>query len=323
MTHDRSSVSAVAIGRNEGDRLVQCLASLKDEAAHVVYVDSGSTDGSVEVARSAGAEVVELDLSIPFTAARARNAGVARLKEIKPDVAYIQLLDSDCEIVPGWMELGRQTLENASEIAVVCGRRREKFPDATMWNGMIDREWAAAPGDVKACGGDALMRRDALDQVGGYSETMIAGEEPEMCFRMRQKGWKIHRLDAEMTRHDAALTKFSQWWQRSRRTGHTWAEGAALHGKSPERYLVAQLRRTMIWGMGIPGLAILGAVLISPWALLVLLAWPLQAVRLGLKGMPWVDAIFLTIGKLAEAQGVLGYWKGRISGQRRTLIEYK
>jgi len=321
---DSAPVAAIAIGRNEGARLVRSLASLAGQASPIVYVDSGSTDGSLEAARAAGAEIVDLDLSRPFTAARARNAGFARLREVAPEVAFVQFLDGDCEIADGWLDQAQQALAGTPDIAVVCGRRREKFPDASLWNRMIDREWAAArPGEVKACGGDAMMRVSAFEDVGGFDITLIAGEEPELCYRMRQKGWRILRLDAEMTRHDAALTRFAQFWQRARRTGHTYAEGAAMYGRGPERYRVAELRRALLWGAGVPLVAGFGALFLSPWALLLLLAWPAQMLRMRLRGAQWEEAVFLTIGKLAEVQGIVGYWRGRLTGQRRALIEYK
>lgn len=316
-------VGAVAIGRNEGDRLIRSLTSLKGKIDHVVYVDSGSTDASVERAREMGIEVVELDLSIPFTAARARNAGFGRLCEIAPDVEFVQFLDGDCELVDGWKEAALASFAAEPDLAVVCGRRRERFPEATMWNRIIDAEWDSPIGEARACGGDALMRRAALDQVNGYREDLIAGEEPEMCFRMREKGWRIRRIDAEMTLHDADMTRMSQWWQRCRRAGHTWAEGVAIHGASEERYRVGELRRTLIWGALIPVVALLGALLVTPWALLLVLAWPVQILRLKLHGLPWDRATFLTLGKFPEAQGVFGYWIGRALNRERTLIEYK
>lgn len=316
-------VAAVAIGRNEGERLKRCLASLVGRAYPVVYVDSGSTDGSVEAARAAGAEVVELDLSIPFTAARARNAGLARVAELDPDGVFVQFLDGDCELDPGWIGTARAALEADNRLAVVCGRRRERFPEATRWNRMIDIEWDTPVGSAIACGGDALMRRAALAEVGGYRETLIAGEEPEMCFRMRAKGWKIARIDAEMTLHDAALTRFGQWWQRNRRAGHAFAEASALHGASLERFRVAETRRALVWGLVLP-LVILALVLfVSPWALLLALIWPAQVLRLVLMGFDTERAVFLTLGKFAEAQGVLSYWFNRLTGRQRRLIEYK
>ena len=322
MTVVPKDVAAIAIGRNEGERLKCCLASLT-QFPIVVYVDSGSTDGSVEAARTAGAEVVELDMSVPFTAARARNTGLAHLKDIAPHVEYVQFLDGDCELANGWSEAACAAIAAEQDLAIVCGRRREKFPEASIWNRMIDREWDTPVGEAEDCGGDALIRRAALDEVAGYRETLIAGEEPEMCYRLRQKGWRVRRIDVEMTLHDAALTRFGQWWQRCRRAGHAYAEGAALHGGGRERFRVPEVRRSLLWGLVLPLVAFGGAVLWSPWTLLLLLGWPLQMLRLGTKGFGWDDAIFLTLGKLPETQGILDYWWNRVRGRNRGLIEYK
>lgn len=318
------SVGAIAIGRNEGGRLVRCLASLKAAGADpIVYVDSGSNDGSVEAAKGAGAYVLELDMTIPFTAARARNEGLALLEHHDPEGTLVQFVDGDCELREGWLEAAKAALGAADDIAVVCGRRRERFPEETLWNRLIDFEWDTPVGEAASCGGDALMRRAALSDVGGYRNDLIAGEEPEMCFRMRAQGWRILRIDAEMTWHDAAMTRFGQWWKRNKRAGHAFAENATLHGKSEERFRVAQTRSVLIWGAAVPGLALLGAVLISPWAILLLLALPLQALRMAARGMALDRAWFITIGKLAEAQGALGFFWGRLTNKRSAIIEYK
>src|SRR5262245_39089288 len=120
-------IGVVAIGRNEGERLRRCLASAAG-AARLVYVDSGSSDGSVALARSLSAEVVELDPHRPFTAARARNEGFARLRAIAPAFEYVQFVDGDCELLPGWIETAAAFLDAHREVAVACGRRRERFP---------------------------------------------------------------------------------------------------------------------------------------------------------------------------------------------------
>lgn len=320
----QGSIDAVVIGRNEGARLIACLASLRGQVRQVVYVDSGSADGSVAAARAAGARVVALDMARPFTAARARNAGLEVLAEDPPD--FVQLLDGDCVLDPGWIAKARAWLDQHPDLAVVCGRRRERFPEVSVWNRLADAEWNTPPGAAKACGGDALMRYAPLCAVGGYREDLIAGEEPELCLRLARAGWGIWRLDAEMTLHDAAMTRFSQWWQRTRRAGHAFAEGAALHGAGPERHWVAETRRALLWGAVLPAVAVLGA-LIHPAALALMLAWPLQALRLarrwGGDRVAWERAVFTVLGKLPEALGVLGYWTGRLRGRRAGLIEYK
>lgn len=315
-------ISAVVIGRNEGERLRACLISLRSHVEHLIYVDSGSSDGSVELARDLGAEIVTLDLQQPFTAARARNAGLARLTALAAtEDGLVQFVDGDCAVDPDWIPTATAFLTQHPDVAVVCGRRRERFPEATVYNRLCDSEWDTPIGETKACGGDALMRRRALAQAGGYNDSLIAGEEPELCLRLRRRDWKIWRLDAEMTLHDAQMTRFSQWWRRSRRAGHAFAEGAALHGAPPERHWVAETRRAVIWGGGLP-LLILIASLISPWALLGALIYPAQFLRLALR-MGWGAAGFSVLGKFAECVGVAEYWLNRLQGKRRSILEYK
>lgn len=319
-------IAAIAIGRNEGARLVQCLDSLQGQVGRIVYVDSGSTDGSVEMARARGAEVVALDMTRPFTAARARNAGLAQLHQ--GDVPeFVQLVDGDCEVRDGWIGKAAAFLQENPNVAVVCGRRRERFPEASIYNAHCDREWNTPVGEAKACGGDALMRIAALEEVDGYDPTLIAGEEPEMCVRLRAKGWKIWRLDAEMTLHDAAMTRFGQFWKRARRAGHAYAEGAWMHGTSPERHSVTETRRAILWGAALPSLFVVLALGLSPWFLLGFAIYPAQVLRLARRGggdrAAWQEAALLTLAKFAEAAGVVEFHLRRLTGKRGKLIEYK
>jgi GT2 family glycosyltransferase len=316
-----TAVAAIVIGRNEGKRLVRCLKALEGLASPLIYVDSGSTDGSVEVAQSAGAEVVELDMTRPFTAARARNAGLAKLGENAP--AFVQVIDGDCEIRQEWLPAATRFLDAHPEVAAVAGRLRETDAQATIWNRLADAEWETPCGEVRAIGGIGLLRRAAIADVGGYREDLIAGEEPELCLRLRHAGWLIWRLPDEMAWHDIAMTRFGQWWKRTKRGGHAFAESAALHGSGPEPFRVRELRSALFWGAGVPVAAAVGTLLFSPWALLVLAAWPLQVLRLAIRGMPLYRAFFLTLGKIPEAQGAIEFFLGRLSGRRQRLIDYK
>ena len=314
---------AVIIGRNEGARLVACLAAARAAGLEpLVYVDSGSTDDSLAAARAAGAEVVLLDSAAPFTAARARNAGLVRLVGRPAPPPYVQFIDGDCSLREGWIATATAFLDAHPGVAAACGRRRERFPEASLYNALIDREWETPTGEARACGGDVLMRLTAIEAVGRYNPDLIAGEEPELCVRLRHAGWTIWRLDAEMTWHDAAMTRFGQWWNRSRRAGHAFAEGAAMHGAAPERHYVPQLLRTLIWGLALPLVILLG-LLVTPWAGALALLWPIKILRLIARGHPPAQALFLTLGNFAESAGVLTYLGKRLTGTRSQLIEYK
>ena len=222
----------VAIGRNEGERLRWCLKSVPAGIA-VVYVDSGSTDGSAQWARDRGTDVIELDMNVAFTAARARNAGFRRLKELAPGLLYVQFVDGDCKLEENWLDHAASFLKSHDNVGVVCGRRRERFPEKSVYNWLCDREWERPTGEVQACGGDAMMRISAFEAVGGYRDDLIAGEEPELCVRLRGAGWRIFQLERPMTLHDAAMTRIGQWWRRNQRSGYAFAQGAYLHGRCP------------------------------------------------------------------------------------------
>jgi exopolysaccharide biosynthesis WecB/TagA/CpsF family protein len=325
-----SRVGLVAIGRNEGQRLRQCLLSVIDRVDRIVYVDSGSTDGSVELARSLGVHVVELDLSIPFTAARARNTGWQRLLELDPTIDLVQFVDGDCEVVDGWLSQAQEVLDRDPGVVVVCGRRRERFPSATVYNRICDIEWNTPIGEAKACGGDALIRVSALQQVGGYNPNLIAGEEPEMCVRLRQQGGRILRLDAEMTLHDAQMTRFGQWWKRSVRAGHAFAEGAWMHGAPPEKHWVKDSRSIWLWGLIIPVLILATAWVTKGLSLVLLLLYPLMGYKIyrylkktGLSSrLARLYAFFCIIGKFPQVQGQLQFLLNKLFRKQAKLIEY-
>jgi len=318
-------IGVVAIGRNEGERLVACLKSARGAAGRVVYVDSGSTDGSLDAAAALGAETVSLDLSTPFTAARARNAGYRRLKEIAaPD--YVQFIDGDCELAAGWIETAAAFLDDAPGAAAACGRRREKFPERTIYNRLCDREWDTPAGEALSCGGDVLIRARAFDAVGGYRDGLIAGEEPELCVRLRAAGWRIHRLDAEMTRHDIAMTSLGQWMKRASRAGHAYAEVSHLHRGEPENIWTRETLRALAWA-GLAPVSLAAGALAHPLGFALLLAYPLQVARIALRGggapVDWADGFLSVTGKFAEAKGAMGYHLNRLTGRKAGIIEYK
>lgn len=327
MTKARVRVGYVAIGRNEGERLVRCLQSLPRQSGAVVYVDSGSTDASVAAAQALKVDVVALDMAEPFTAARARNAGFLRLVEIAPDADYVQFIDGDCELADGWAAAALKAFAGDRRRAIVVGRCREKRREASLYNRLCDIEWDRPPGETEACGGIFMVERAAFEKVGGFNAAVIAGEEPELCIRLRARGRTIFRVSDPMCAHDAAMTRFSQWWKRSVRSGHAFAQVGALH----RGYFRRERRRALLWGLALPA----GAILLAPFtfglSLLAFALYPLAIIRLRFnlkkKGLAAKDAgdyaLFLTIAKFAEALGVVRYWRGRLAGRKPVIIEYK
>ncbi|MDB9505080.1 glycosyltransferase [Spirulina major CS-329] len=330
-----SRIGVVTIGRNEGDRLIRCLQSLRDrlpDDVPIVYVDSGSTDDSMARAAALGVRTIALDLSIPFTAARSRNTGFDRLLETDPNLDYVQFLDGDCELMAGWIEAAIAHLDANPDCAIVCGRRRERFPDASPYNRLADMEWNTPVGPAPACGGDSLARVKALQGVNGFNPRLICGEEPEMCIRLRQQDWTIFRLDADMTLHDAAMTQFKQFWKRSVRGGWAVAEGYVMYGQPPEQYMQRQYKSGWLWGIVVPLLGLLLAWPTRGLSLLLWLGYPYLIWRVyryrrqSFRDRPTharLYAFYTVLSKLPQAIGQLQYWLTQWRGKQATLIEYK
>jgi GT2 family glycosyltransferase len=347
-----SDVGIVAIGRNEGERLRACLTSAVAAGAPIVYVDSGSSDDSVAIAEGLGVRVVHLDPAGGFTAGKARNLGAAALAEDGPP-EFIQFIDGDCELAPGWLAAARATLIADPRIGVVAGRRRERFPEASIFNRVCDMEWHTPLGDVRTIGGDALYRAEAFAAVGGFDPSFICGEEPELCFRLHVAGWRVVRIGDEMALHDAAITRWSQWRKRTERSGWAYAEGRATYGATPEAYDVPafrsqsrEYRSLVIWGCVYP-LALLAALLLT--ALLAATGSPLWPAALGLlalglavglvmarriarhrldqlgdpPGHARLYGLMTMLGKPFQFLGARTYARTKARGETARIIEYK
>jgi glycosyltransferase involved in cell wall biosynthesis len=318
---------AVVIGRNEGQRLITCLRSVS-KAAMVVYVDSDSTDESVQAAHDLSADVVELDLGIPFTAALARNTGFNHLLAVMPDLSYVQFVDGDCELAPEWPDAAITFLERRADVAAVCGRLRERFPDRSIYNWLCDKEWDRPTGEVRAFSGNVMLRVEALKRVGGYREEVIAAEEDELCVRLRQTNCRIWRLANEMALHDAAMMQFGQWWRMTRRAGYAFAQGTHLHGAPPERHFVREARRAMAWGLLLPVGATITTIAFQHLGWLLWFAYPMQLARLSFKNRGSLPdrmrlALFQLLARFPEGLGLMTFWRDQLFDRRPQLIEHK
>jgi GT2 family glycosyltransferase len=321
-------VGTVAIGRNEGQRLIDCLQSLRNLELPIVYVDSGSSDGSQAAAQALGADVVALDMSRAFTAARARNVGFYRLCQIHPDVEFVQFIDGDCALNPSWIPAALACAKNDATLAVLFGRLRERHPSASIYNRLCEMEWDIPLGLTSHCGGIALMRREAFVKVGGFNDRLIAGEEPELCFRLQKTGWSIRHIDTEMALHDAAMSRPGQWLKRAVRGGHAFAEGAWLH--RAEGLWRRECLSISFWALILPAVAAAAAYFTYGASMLLLLAYPLLMLRILMARSrrssvrhSALYAFACVVGKFPQAFGVLTFHWNRVRGRQSGLIEYK
>ena len=327
-------VSVVVIGRNEGQRLAACLKSIQDIVnpggdIELIYVDSNSQDGSPELAETLGATVLRVKPQRP-SAAIGRNAGWRAATA--PTLLF---LDGDTLLHPEFLQHALQAMEDPA-VAVVWGHRREMYPEQSLYNRVLDLDWIYPPGISDFCGGDALMRRSVLEQVGGFSEDLIAGEEPELCQRIRAQGYIILHIDQPMTRHDLAMTRFQAYWKRALRAGHAYSDVAQRMKATAFPLWVRECKRNALHA-AILIMMLLGAVTLSVITgdLLPLLGLVLGYTFLILRSAykaRWKSAPPLTLllyglhshfQQIPIARGQLSYWYHRFRKQQQGLIEYK
>lgn len=267
-------VAAVVIGRNEAANLRTCLDSVAGRVGWTVYVDSGSRDGSPQLACEAGVDVVELDPTLPFSVARARNEGLSCVTRRAPQVELVQFVDGDSEMAPPWLERAAAALAQRPRVAVVFGGLRERFPRRSLYERLYQLDWDPRIDEGESCGGMAMMRVSALREVGPFHPDLCGFEDHELCFRLRQAGWQIQRLDGEMAIHEAGPLRFSDWWRRGVRTGHARAHEAALHRGSEARFSVRECRSIWFWGLLLPSLALAAWPASGGLSALLLAAYP-------------------------------------------------
>ena len=333
ITNSNEHLGFVVIGRNEGKRLKKGLLAIQSlcPQAPIVYVDSGSDDDSVTFAASLNILIVELNMSVPFTAARARNAGFEKLMQMHQELSYVQFMDGDCELLSGWVDVAIAELEKNEEIGIVSGRRTERFPEASIYNELIDIEWNTPIGETLAVLGDMCVKVKIFKKIDGFDETIIAAEDDDFCLRARKAGYKTYRLDAAMSMHDANILHISQWYKRAKRGGHGYANIYHLHGQSPLNYFQRQIQSVLFWGFLIPLVFLLSIYFLPLLAISIFITYVFFIIKTILgrlnRGTPFKTSLYygflIYTGKTPEFIGILQYCKNHLLSRKHQLIEYK
>lgn len=327
------AIGIVVIGRNEGQRLSLSLQSMQQSKCPIVYVDSGSSDNSLEIAKPLVSCLHQLDSSTPFSAARARNEGFDKITTLFPTLQYIQFVDGDCVLYAGWLDAAKAAFAVDAKRAAVIGHLQELNPDASIYNRMCAMEWRSPAGDLNnygALGGISMMRVDVFKQLGGFKANVIAGEDSEFGVRLSLAGYKVTKIDYFMAIHDANMTTFQQWWKRAVRGGHAIGQRADLNGNTLAKDCVKERKSTLVWGVFLPSLALLLLMFARPWALLILFAYLFLAIKVYRyrrnQGESPRDALtyaqFMPLVKIANGVGLLKFYMNKFK-QSYEIIEYK
>ncbi len=310
-------VSYVVIGLNEGDHLDACFASIRGSeldgvAYEIIYADGGSDDASVEIAQGAGCDQV-LVAPKRRSAAENRNAGARAARG-----QFIQFLDGDMRIFPEWVKHALGVLTGREDVAAVFGDLREVR--TSLLYRILELDWIQGAGEVPFCGGAAMFRRTAFWEAGGFPEDVAFGEEPLLCWRIRNcLGKKIVKLLEPMAYHDLAFRGFRDYWRRCVRSGIAFAEVSQRCRGTCDPFWVREVRSNYFWSVAILAAFLVFVVAPVQARIVVLFGGAavlgrkvLQIVR---KGYPWSIALgyaFHTyFAKLAVSYGQVVWYLTR------------
>lgn len=310
-------VGIVIIGRNEGAKLEEVFGAVKHANCPIIYVDSDSSDNSLQIAKSQGIETLSLQGVPNLNASKARNAGYRKLIEKHPSLQFIQFLDGDCTLINGWVSEALNLIQQRIDVAIICGTLAEKNHHISNYKLLSSLEWKAPIGEVLFTGGNFLIRKSSFEQVGQWDEDIIAAEDNVICHKIRQAGWKILRANVKMAVHDSSIVNFYSFWNRCVRTGYAFAQVASKFGHENHNMFTREVRSTIIFG-GIIPLLILVCLFWNPWISLALLsAYLALFVKIYIK-LPgdWsqseslIYAASCVISKFPGFYGILKYYLG-------------
>jgi glycosyltransferase involved in cell wall biosynthesis len=192
------TLSVIIIGRNEADHIERCLQSVlkgtqRIPDTEIIYVDSASTDRTLEIVRQYPAvRVLQLREEWPLSASAGRYIGY-----LHAGGTFLFFIDGDSVLYRRWLSSGIEYLAGHPDTGAVAGSVHEVFETE---NGrpvrLLRHRYGLqqSPFHVKTMGGIALYRKSVLHRVGPFNPFITADEEPELGLRMRRDGYTLTRL---------------------------------------------------------------------------------------------------------------------------------
>ncbi|MEQ1929484.1 MAG: AAA family ATPase [Parvularculaceae bacterium] len=300
------------------------------DVGDLVFVAQSSDQESIEAARRAGVDVVEVaDRALTF--GRARNAGYRQLKKRRPALNYVQFIDSDVALDPQWLSAAAKFMDRRPEVAAIEGKIRFENEASSVFARMAAIDANGESGETDTVGANLFVRADAFEGAGGFRGDLMVNETRDLCIRLRRRGAHIWRLDADMGIAGARSGGLAAHWESAVRRGFEFAHGAALHGAAPDRLFISERARALVWGALLPAMIVLGAiggalfaVFLSPLtnpillavgalavgALVYLIKFVVTAAGLGSRPAAWPYAFWSTLGRTPEAAGIFRYFFG-------------
>jgi glycosyltransferase involved in cell wall biosynthesis len=263
-------VSVVIIGKDEEQNLGACIRSVRAmeypaERLEIIYVDTGSSDRSVEIAR--GMQVIAVEEKSPFPSpGLARNRG---MREARHDI--IHFIDGDMTIARDYLKEAVRLLDTG-DIVCVIGDVRERNSEKSFLARVLNYPWSSREaGFVDAPGGGGTFKKVALQTVGGYNPLILKGQETELGYRIHERGYKIYKIEHLMAVHNYGIARLYDLLSRSYRMGASYGMIMTMPQSRSYADLTRRARNLLLQGILLTALI---ASLLVTGRLLLLVAIP-------------------------------------------------
>lgn len=212
-------VLIIIVNWNRKDYLRTCLASALEQDYdnfRVMFIDNGSSDGSVEFVRNnyPQVEIIALDKNYEF--AKANNIGIR--KALAEGAQFIALLNNDTRVEKNWLSELVKVMGSSPKIGICASKilkmDNPKILDSTghifadgivrdRGSGEVDRGQYDEQLEVGgACAGACLYRKEMLEKIGLFDESFgFNYEDAELSWRAYRWGWKARYVPQALVYH--------------------------------------------------------------------------------------------------------------------------
>jgi glycosyltransferase involved in cell wall biosynthesis len=196
------NISIIIKALNEEKRIAtaieSALAAVAPLGGEVILADSHSTDNTVSIAQTYPIRIVQL------ANPEERCCGIG--PQLGYQVAqgeFIYILDGDMQMLPEFLPQAINFMQENHNIAGVGGKVIEMNTDSLEFIARTERASGhMQPGEVDRLDMGGLYRKSAIESVGYFSNRNLHSyEELDLAVRLRQAGWKLHRIDVDAVRH--------------------------------------------------------------------------------------------------------------------------
>lgn len=328
-----TTVSVALITRNQARFVGRLVESVLQEGRRIdirdiVVADSASSDDTVAIARRYPVTVVRLSENLRLTAAAGRFVAG---RFCSGD--YVLYLDGDMQLCAGWLSRAVDYLDEHADVAVVSGTLVDVVPGETPPSPPTDVSASTVSQEVRHGGGAALYRRAVVEAVGDFRPDIYSDEEPELCLRIRQAGYRVVRLRQVIAYHfsDSQVTLAGLIKRRRRKlflgTGQNLRR--SLGSRLFARYMIERgfgLPMLFVCGIAAVALAVYVTTGVGTWLIVCAILMSAWFVLVAIRKRSMNAAVCSLVNRLLMAEGTLrGLWLPSIAApeylRHMTLIQ--